>query len=140
MRRVTHSETETAAVGKELAASLAAGDVIVLAGDLGAGKTAFVRGVAEGLGIDPSAVSSPTFTLVQEYEGRLRLWHIDAYRLRGEDEAVDLGLEEMVLDGSVVAIEWPDRLLRPFDGAVAVTLAHADGDSRTITVETTPAV
>ena len=139
MTRLTHSEAETSAVGRELAASLSAGDVIVLAGDLGAGKTAFVRGLAEGLGIDPSAVSSPTFTLVQEYRGgRLLLRHIDLYRLTPR-EADDLGLEEMTLDGAVLAIEWPDRLPRPFEGAVRVTLVHGIGDTRTITVAATPA-
>jgi tRNA threonylcarbamoyladenosine biosynthesis protein TsaE len=137
--RLTHSETETAAVGRELAASLSAGDVIVLAGDLGAGKTAFVRGLAEGLGLDPSDVSSPTFTLVQEYRGgRLLLRHIDLYRLTPR-EADDLGLEEMTLDGAVLAIEWPDRLPRPFEGAVTVTLVHGTGDTRTITVAASPA-
>lgn len=134
MTRVTHSEAETMAVGRELAATLLPGDVIVLAGDLGAGKTAFVRGLADGLGIDPASVSSPTFTLVQEYRGgRLLLRHIDLYRLTPR-EADDLGLDEMTLDGAVVAIEWPDRLPRPFDGAVAVTLAHGDSETRTITV------
>ena len=138
MTRLTHSEAETSAVGRELAASLSAGDVIVLAGNLGAGKTAFVRGLAEGLGIDPSAVSSPTFTLVQEYRGgRLLLRHIDLYRLTPR-EADDLGLEEMTLDGAVLAIEWPDRLPRPFEGAVTVTL-HGTGDTRTITVAASPA-
>jgi len=137
--RLTHSEAETSAVGRELAASLSAGDVIVLAGNLGAGKTAFVRGLAEGLGIDPSAVSSPTFTLVQEYRGgRLLLRHIDLYRLTPR-EADDLGLEEMTLDGAVLAIEWPDRLPRPFEGAVTVTLVHGAGDTRTVTVAASPA-
>lgn len=127
------------AAGRELAAALSPGAVLVLAGDLGAGKTAFVRGVAAGLGVNPDAVSSPTFTLVQEYRGgRLLLRHIDLYRLTPR-EADDLGLEEMTLDGAVVAIEWPDRLPRPFDGAVAITFTHGDGDTRTITIESSPA-
>ena len=92
---ITTSEADTAAVARILAASLGPGDVLLLSGNLGAGKTAFVRGLAEGLGIDPEEVSSPTFTLVHEYRGgRLTLYHADLYRL---DEAAtdDLGLEEL---------------------------------------------
>src|SRR6188474_2309044 len=95
----THSEGETAAVGRSLAAALVPGSVVLLWGELGAGKTAFVRGLAEGLGIDPEAVSSPTFTLVQEYRGgRLPLYHVDLYRLQSI-EVGDLGLDELALDG-----------------------------------------
>ena len=94
---VTRSEDETHAVARVLAATLAAGDVVLLSGSLGAGKTAFVRGMAAGLGIDPGEVSSPTFTLVHEYRGgRLILYHADLYRLDGA-ATDDLGLEEMGL-------------------------------------------
>ena len=80
--RITRSEQDTQALGRELAATLTTGEVLLLAGDLGVGKTTFVRGLAEGLGIDPEAVSSPTFTLVHEYRGgRLTLYHADLYRL-----------------------------------------------------------
>ena len=91
----TESEEQTSAVARELAGGLAAGDVVLLEGNLGAGKTAFVRGLADGLGIDISEVSSPTFTLVHEYRGgRLTLYHVDLYRLdRAATE--DLGLEEL---------------------------------------------
>lgn len=131
---VTMSENETSAVGRTLAATLEPGSVVLLAGDLGAGKTAFVKGLAEGLGIDPAEVSSPTFTLIQEYRGgRLTLFHVDLYRL-GPREADDLGLEELVTLGGITAIEWPDRLPRPFTPAVTVSLAHGDNDSRTITI------
>ena len=83
--RVTHSEDETAAMARELASTLQAGDVLLLSGNLGAGKTAFVRGLAAGLGIDPEEVSSPTFTLIHEYRGgRLRLYHADLYRLNAK--------------------------------------------------------
>src|SRR5215216_6169259 len=93
--RVTRSEEETAAVARELASRLKAGDVLLLSGNLGAGKTAFVRGLAEGLGIDPSEVSSPTFTLVHEYRGDgLTLYHADLYRLE-RAATDDLGLEEV---------------------------------------------
>jgi len=130
----THSELETAALGRELAAALSAGDVVLLVGDLGAGKTAFVRGLAEGLGVHRDEVSSPTFTLVQEYRGgRLPLFHVDLYRLDDPREIDDLGLDEIAEDG-VLAIEWADKLPSLPPGAVRVTLAHA-GDSRRLTIE-----
>jgi tRNA threonylcarbamoyladenosine biosynthesis protein TsaE len=132
---VTQSETETSAVGGELARSLTAGSVVLLSGDLGAGKTAFVRGLAEGLGIDPGLVSSPTFTLIQEYRGgRLPLHHVDLYRLRSI-EVDDLGLEELTLEGGVTAIEWPDRLPRELTSVVNVRIEHGDGDTRTIQID-----
>ena len=132
--RLTRSEAETAAVGHALALTLEAGSVVLLAGDLGAGKTAFVRGMAEGLGIDPAEVSSPTFTLVQEYHGgRLPLYHVDLYRLKAI-EVDDLGLDEIALAGGVMAIEWPDRLPRAFDGAIIVRLEHEDDATRTISI------
>ena len=107
---VTESEDETAAVARALASTLQRGNVLLLSGNLGAGKTAFVRGLAEGLGIDPEEVSSPTFTLVHEYRGgRLTLYHVDLYRLQRADTD-DLGLEQMGVGDGVLAIEWPDRL------------------------------
>jgi len=131
----THSEAETSAVGSDLARSLTAGSVVLLSGDLGAGKTAFVRGLAAGLGIDPDIVSSPTFTLIQEYRGgRLPLHHVDLYRLRSI-EVDDLGLDELTLEGGVTAIEWPDRLPRDFASAVRVRIEHGDGDTRTIQID-----
>lgn len=135
MNVITHSEAETSAVGSDLARSLTAGSVVLLSGDLGAGKTAFVRGLAAGLGIDPEVVSSPTFTLIQEYRGgRLPLHHVDLYRLRSI-EVDDLGLDELTLEGGVTAIEWPDRLPREFASAVHVRIEHGDGDTRTIQID-----
>ena len=131
---VTHSEAETAAVAGALAATLSSGDVVLLSGNLGAGKTAFVRGLAQGLGIDPGEVSSPTFTLVHEYRGgRLALYHADLYRL---DAAAtdDLGLEEMGVRDGVLAIEWPDRLTHELPGAVDVQIEIAGETSRRIDV------
>ena len=130
--RVTHSEDETAAVASELAATVTAGDVILLSGNLGAGKTAFVRGLAAGLGIDPEEVSSPTFTLVHEYRGgRLTLYHADLYRL--ETVATeDLGLEEMGVADGVLAIEWPDRLSHPLPGARRIDIGIVDEKIRRI--------
>ena len=130
----TRSETETAGVARALAPALAGGAVILLSGDLGAGKTAFVRGLAEGLGIDPAEVSSPTFTLVQEYRGgRLTLYHVDLYRLK-PIEVDDLGLDEIALSGGVTAIEWPDRLPRALAGAITVRIEHGDDSTRTISI------
>ena len=105
----TASESETEAAGESLGRSLDAGSVVLLYGDLGAGKTAFVRGMARGVGALPDEVSSPTFTLVQEYAGSsLTLYHVDLYRL-GPAEVDDLGLDDLVEGGGVVAIEWAER-------------------------------
>ena len=131
----TSSEAETSAAGRDLAAKLSPATTILLFGDLGAGKTAFVRGVAEGLGVNPSEVNSPTFTLIQEYRsGRVPLIHVDLYRLNDSREIDELGLEELGTDG-VVAIEWADRLPRSAAGAIVVRLEHGDDDTRRITIE-----
>jgi len=91
--------------------------------------------MAEGLGIDPDLVSSPTFTLIQEYRGgRLPLHHVDLYRLRAI-EVDDLGLDELMREGGVTAIEWPDRLPREWPSAIRVRIEHGDGDTRTISIE-----
>ena len=131
---VTGSQDETERVAEALAATLRPGDVLLLSGPLGAGKTAFVRGLARGLGIDPDEVSSPTFTLVHDYGGgRLRLFHVDLYRL-GTAGAEDLGLDELGVDDGVLAIEWPDRLGHAFKGAMDVEIAIVDETSRRIEV------
>jgi tRNA threonylcarbamoyladenosine biosynthesis protein TsaE len=133
----TASESETTAVGRELAGTLRAGDVVLLYGDLGAGKTAFVKGLAEGLGVAREEVSSPTFTLVQEYRGgRLTLFHVDLYRLDDAREVLDLGLDEIAADG-VLAIEWAEKMdarLKP-SGYVEVRIVHGDGDARAVTID-----
>jgi tRNA threonylcarbamoyladenosine biosynthesis protein TsaE len=130
--RVTHSEDETIAVARELAATLSAGDVLLLSGELGAGKTAFVRGLALGLGIDEDDVSSPTFTLVHEYRGgRLTLYHVDLYRL-DRVATDDLGLDEMGVADGVLAIEWPDRLTHPLRGTREVAIGIVDDTTRQI--------
>ena len=131
----THSEHETADVGRELAQALTPGSVVLLFGDLGAGKTAFVRGLAEGLGIDPAEVSSPTFTLVQEYRGgRLPMLHVDLYRLDDPRECDDLGLDELGVN-RVVAIEWAEKLPGPTFEAVRVNIEHAGETERRVTIE-----
>jgi tRNA threonylcarbamoyladenosine biosynthesis protein TsaE len=105
----SRSEQETIDAGRRIGASLHSGDILLLYGDLGSGKTAFVRGIAAGLGIDPAEVTSPTFTIVQEYTGRLLLQHVDLYRL-SPAEVADLGLEDLGNGAAVVAIEWAERL------------------------------
>ena len=133
----TESEEQTSAVARELAGGLAAGDVVLLEGNLGAGKTAFVRGLADGLGIDISEVSSPTFTLVHEYRGgRLTLYHVDLYRLdRAATE--DLGLEELGVADGVLAVEWPDRLTHPLTPATNVQIDFVDDTTRRISISRT---
>jgi len=134
----TSTETETSAIGRDLAAAFSAGDVVLLFGDLGAGKTAFVRGLAEGLGVQRDEVSSPTFTLMHEYRGgRLSLLHVDLYRLNDAREIDDLSVEELG-SGGVVAIEWAEKLPRGWPGAYVVRIAHGDGDTRTIEITNLP--
>jgi tRNA threonylcarbamoyladenosine biosynthesis protein TsaE len=135
---LSRSEEETRAAGRDLAPLLRRGDVVLLSGDLGSGKTVFVRGLAEGLGADPDEVASPTFALVHEYgpDGEPpRLVHADLYRLMGETaDAPDLGLEEARAAGAVVAIEWPRA---PFTELPAwrVALTERDDSSREITID-----
>lgn len=130
---VTREDTQ--AVGKRLAASLRAGDVILLSGRMGAGKSEFARGVARGLGIE-SAVPSPSFTILNVYdEGRLPLYHFDWYRIGDESELTDMGLEEYIGGDGVCLIEWHERAddLIP-DTALEVLLSPQEDDSRVITL------
>lgn len=132
---LTHSEMQTERLGEALAHRLCPGCVVLLVGDLGAGKTAFARGVARGLGT--GGVSSPTFTLLNVYEGgRLPLYHIDAYRLSCAQEAEDAGLDEAVFGGGVCLIEWPQNIgaMLPKD-ALRVTISHLGEDKRKIALE-----
>ena len=130
----TNSEEETAAVGRNLGLTLHSESVVLLFGDLGAGKTAFVRGLAEELSVSPADVTSPTFTLIQEYRGgRLPLLHVDLYRLDDPREIDDLGLDELG-SGAVVAIEWAGRLPRPPADAIVVRIEHAGEDARAISI------
>ena len=131
--RQTHSERETVEAGREFAAQLTPGAVVLLEGTLGAGKTAFVRGLVEGLGGDPDAVSSPTFTIVQEYRGPVVVQHIDLYRLTPA-EVDDLALDDL-MDDAVLAVEWPDRWLRAPADAVVVTIKHTGEDTRQIQIK-----
>ena len=136
-RFITNTPEETEALGARLARALEPGAVVAFTGDLGAGKTAFVRGLARGLGIR-DRVTSPTFTVVNEYEGgRLPLFHFDLYRLGCADELFDIGWEDYLARGGVCAVEWSERmeeLLEP--GTVRVDLRRGeDEDRRVITVE-----
>ena len=130
---VTHSEQETFALAKELALGLEPGRFVLLHGDLGAGKTVFVRGLAAGLGIDPGIVTSPTFVLIQHYNGPTPLIHADLYRLESVAAIDDLGLEEIGSAG-VVAVEWADRMPRAPAHSVSVTIEDAGDDRRRITI------
>lgn len=132
----TRSEAETVRVGSGLGRTLAAGDVVLLYGDLGAGKTAFVRGLAEGVGASPDDVSSPTFTIMQEYRGGLvPLYHVDLYRLNGAREIEELGLDEIAAEGAL-AIEWAEKIegAAQYADATHVRITHGEGDSRTIVI------
>ena len=130
----TSSEDETFALGEKVAAALEPGTFVLLHGDLGAGKTAFVRGMAAGLGANPDDVSSPTFVLIQHYKGRTPLVHVDLYRLDSAAAVDDLGLEELA-SGAVVAVEWAERLPRPFEDSVTVKIDDLGNDRRRITIE-----
>jgi len=130
----THSELETFALAEELGRSLGTGAFVLLCGDLGAGKTVFVRGLAAGLGINPDDVTSPTFVLIQRYRGHIPLVHADLYRLDSAAAVDDLGLEELG-SGGVVAVEWAERLPREPPGSIRIRIEDAGADSRTITIE-----
>ena len=137
MEYVSNSPAETEDLGAALAERLKPGTVVAFSGDLGAGKTAFVRGLARGLGIR-DRVTSPTFTVVNEYEGgRLPLFHFDLYRLGSADELFDIGWEDYLARGGVCAVEWSERmeeLLEP--GTIRVDLRRGEDESRrVITVE-----
>jgi tRNA threonylcarbamoyladenosine biosynthesis protein TsaE len=129
---ISESEQATTELGERLARSLSPGAVVLLEGELGAGKTAFVRGLATGLGAAEEDVSSPTFTLIQEYRGRIPFLHADLYRITGA-EVDELGLDELGRDG-VVAIEWAAKLLRRPAGAVEVLIEDLGDDRRRITI------
>ena len=132
---VTNSPAETEAVGAALATQLTPGAVIAYRGDLGAGKTAFTRGLARGLGVtDP--VTSPTYTIVNEYlSGRMPLFHFDMYRLRSGDDLFDIGWEDYLERGGVCAVEWSENVAEALENPLVVTIEKLGEDSRRITVE-----
>ena len=137
MRAVTHRSEETEALAAAVARLVAAGDVVVLAGDLGAGKTTFVRGFAEELDAQ-GPVTSPTFTLVQTYPARIRIHHLDVYRVAGPGLCEDLGLAELMDDGAVTLVEWGDLILADLPAdflEVAIRLGDDADDEETRTFE-----
>ena len=137
MEFITHSEEETSALGERIAKSLPKGAVIAYTGDLGMGKTTFTRGLAKGLGCR-GRVSSPTFTIVNEYEGDIPLFHFDMYRLASSEELFDIGWEDYLARGGVCAVEWSERVSDIFDAdTIRIDFRrHAENDRwRIITVE-----
>ena len=132
---VSTSPDDTQALGEQLGRELAAGAVVACVGELGAGKTCFLQGLARGLDV-PGPVTSPTFVLINQYRGRLPLYHLDAYRTDSLAEVVDLGLEEMLHGDGVTVIEWADKVagLLPAD-AITVTIAGLGDEPRRIAID-----
>ena len=136
MQFVSHSTQETEQFGEEVAKSLRGGDVLAFTGSLGMGKTAFTRGLARGLGCR-GRVTSPTFTIVNEYDGKTPLFHFDMYRLGSSDELFDIGWDDYLARGGVCAVEWSERVSDALpDDTIYVDIARGEEDEtmRTITV------
>ena len=135
MEYITNSPSETEAVGAALARVLQPGTVIAYRGDLGAGKTAFTRGLARGLGVT-DRVTSPTYTIVNEYlGGKMPLFHFDMYRLRSSDDLFDIGWEDYLDRGGVCAVEWSENVDDAMEDAIYITIEKLGEDSRRITLE-----
>lgn len=133
----THSAEETFELAYKIGEAITTPTVFLLQGDLGAGKTVFAKGIAAGLDIDPAEVNSPTFTLINQHEGRMRLYHLDLYRIEGgADELFELGLEEMLSkQNAVVLIEWPERLGDfSIPQTYSVAISDSGGDQRQLTI------
>jgi tRNA threonylcarbamoyladenosine biosynthesis protein TsaE len=133
----SNSVHQTEKIAAELAQRLHGGECVALYGDLGAGKTQFVRGLVQGLGANPHAVSSPTFVLLNVYDtGRLKVFHLDAYRVAGADDFEAIGFHELLEQGGVVVVEWADRVQRLLPaGRVNVRIATTGPSSRRIEIE-----
>ena len=137
MEYFSHNVTETEALGEQLGEQLRGGSVVAYFGDLGAGKTAFTRGLARGLGCT-GRVTSPTFTIVNEHEGHIPLFHFDMYRLSDSDELFDIGWEDYLVRGGVCAVEWSERIedaLPPDAITVTIQRCPEDDEWRRITIE-----
>lgn len=134
----TQSAEETFELAYQIGETITASTVFLLHGDLGAGKTVFAKGIAAGLDIDPAEVSSPTFTIINQYDARMQFYHLDLYRIEGEaDELRELGLEEMLSEpNAVVVIEWPERLGGfKIPAAYEVNIRDLGGDARSVLIE-----
>ncbi len=129
---LSRSAEETFAAGEKLGKTLKSGDIVALFGGLGAGKTVFAKGIAAGLGIAED-VTSPTFTLLKEYEGKQKLYHFDLYRIEDEESLENIGFREYLNNGGVCVIEWPEKASLP--PCIKVTLEGSGGDTRNITIE-----
>ena len=135
MKYTTNSPAETEAIGAALGKRLSPGTVIAYRGGLGAGKTAFTRGLARGLGCR-EIVTSPTYTIVNEYlGGRIPLFHFDMYRLRSSDELFDIGWEDYLDRGGICAVEWSENVADAMEDAIFITIEKLGEDSRQITIE-----
>ena len=135
MEFLTNSPAETEAVGAALAKKLTPGAILAYRGDLGAGKTAFTRGLARGLGCD-ELVTSPTYTIVNEYlSGKMPLFHFDMYRLASSDDLWDIGWEDYLERGGICAVEWSENVEDALEDAIFVTIEKLGEDARRITIE-----
>ncbi len=136
MKFYTKNERETEALGQRLGEKLTPGTVIAYYGDLGAGKTAFTRGLARGLGIT-GRVTSPTYNIVNEYPGRIPLFHFDMYRLESSEDLFDIGWEDYLTRGGIIAVEWSERVADALEDAVVIHLRKdpESPEGRTITIE-----
>ena len=138
MEFLTNSPEETEKVGAALGKILPPGTILAYRGDLGAGKTAFTRGLAKGLGCD-EIVTSPTYTIVNEYlTGRIPLFHFDMYRLRSADDLFDIGWDDYLERGGVCAVEWSENVAEAMEDPITVTIEKLGVDSRRITIEGGP--
>jgi len=129
----SRSESDTTNIGEEFAKSVNVGDIICLYGDLGAGKTQFVKGFARHFDVDPQIVTSPTFSIIQEYQGRVAIYHFDFYRIKAPEEAIEIGVEEYFYGDGVCIIEWPQRLkaILP-DDCLNIKIEQTGPDTRLI--------
>lgn len=132
----THSPDETITAGEQLARKLKPGDIVCLSGDLGAGKTHFTKGIALACGIPIEEVSSPTYSIIQEYgKAQNRVYHIDAYRLESEQEALDIGLDEILAGNQLFVVEWPERIQTLIGSEYwSVEIKHSGDNLRTFRI------
>lgn len=135
MTLITHTEEETIALGKKIGSKLQKGDVIALQGTLGAGKTTITKGIALALGIEDT-ITSPTFCLISEYEGKMPLYHMDVYRLEGGEDFINLGVDDMLYGRGVCLIEWSEKIMEELPKkTIILRLEPKEDGSRTISLE-----